>query len=820
MKWLSVGLLGVVGLSGLSIPCRAVAGQVSGSESLPLYYMYEGAPIELTVDPNRVAIQFSPNYKARSQSAALSAAGLDLAETIETGVSGRVLVGSADVMVDAVEVNRRLELALQDPTVEFVSPVFTQANGGWMLVTPEILVRVKSEYRKDGVAILGAAAGSAEIVEENFGEITGAYKLRSQSKNGFEVLALANSLAVDPRIEWAEPDMMATVQKHLTPNDPGWPNLWGLNNTGQSGGTVDMDMDCDLAWDVTTGSPSIMVLVLDDGAELSHPDLNVGGGADFTGSGTSGGPGNSCDNHGTAVSGCVAAIINNSLGTIGAAPGCRVLTAKFTISNVPCDGSGTFQYSWLVSALTWGQSQGARVSNNSNGFAPSSSVSTKYQDTYNAGMVHFAAAGNEGTGTIGYPGSLTVVNAISAINRTGNKASFSNYGTEVSLAAPGQTIYTTDRTGVAGYFSGDYGYVDGTSFSAPYAAGVAALLLSVDPLLTAPEVETQLHNTATDLGTPGFDNIYGYGLVNAYSAVAYAQLDIIADIDLGPAPMTVNFTGTSARPVTAWDWDFGDGGTSTEQNPTHEYLDPGFYTVATTIETSGQFYTKTVDGMISVYADTIVIGDGQFDGANGYVEISARNYLPLSQIEIPFTYSGPLNIIFDSISITGYRTSFLTKSVASISPSTKTATVLIRAQTEPYLPPGEGPIAALWFHRSGSAAGTTPISFTSYLSYALGFTTYAGEYVPVSYNGSITATCCQGIVGDANGDLAYEPTIGDITMLISHLFITGVPLDCYLEADANQSGGLTATSEDITIGDVTVLVDYLFVTGTAIPECL
>ncbi len=400
----------------------------------------------------------------------------------------------------------------------------------------------------------------------------------------------------------------------------------------------------------------------------------------------------SCDNHGTAVSGCVAAIINNSLGTIGAAPGCKILTAKFNVANVPCDGSGTFQFSWLVNALAWGQGQGARISSNSNGLPYSSSVAAKYQDTYNAGMVHFASAGNDGIESIGFPGSLSMVNAISAINRYGAKASFSSYGAEVSFAAPGQTIYTTDRTGLAGYSSGNYSYVDGTSFSAPYAAGVAALVLSVEPGLTPAEVEDQLRTTATDLGAPGFDIYFGYGLLNAYGAVAHARLDIQSDINLGTAPLIVNFTGSTARPATSWAWDFGDGGTSNLQNPTHEYLSPGSFSVSTTIESSGQFYSRTVTDMISIYADTLVIGNSRFDGDYGRVDISARNFVPLAQVEFPFSYAGTMNIAFDSVTVTGLRSSWMTASILSRIDVSKQASVLVQSLTSQRLDPGTGAI--------------------------------------------------------------------------------------------------------------------------------
>jgi hypothetical protein len=282
-----------------------------------------------------------------------------------------------------------------------------------------------------------------------------------------------------------------------------------------------MDMDGDQAWDITTGSASIKVLVLDVGTEQTHPDINQLPGADFTGEGGGGGPVNICDNHGTAVSGCVSAIINNTIGVVGSAPGCPVLSARPFISNLACNGSWSTNISWTVDALDWGETQGARVSNNSNyyGFT-SSSIESKYASTYANGMVHFASAGNDGAGSVSYPSSLPTVNAIAALAPTGFKASFSNFGPQLSLSAPGTSVYSTDRTSSAGYVSGDYVVVQGTSFASPYTAGVAALVLSAEPGLTAPQVEHKLWCTAMDLGAAGFDNTYGYGFVNAYNALS------------------------------------------------------------------------------------------------------------------------------------------------------------------------------------------------------------------------------------------------------------------------------------------------------------
>lgn len=815
----------VIATLSSSLLTTAVRSQ-SNQDQAPIHtvgqtsYVYEGQKVELRVDAGRVAVLLDSRTDLRQLTQTLAQSGLEKVTVSETGAMNWWMVEPVKAAATEPDLDTLIHQLLSAPGVDFVSPVLLTSAGGWMTATPDILIRLKPGYSDGVIQIMPSGSLATGLSEENFGGLERAFRVRVTFRNGFEVLDLANQLATDSRVEWAEPDMLASVTKHLAPNDPGWFYLWGLNNTGQYGGTIDRDMDCDSAWDVSIGDPQVKVLILDDGVDLFHPDLNVAGGADFTGYGTGGNPYNSCDNHGTAVSGCVAAVLNNHTGTIGAAPGCRVLSAKFTVSNVPCDGSGTFQFSWLVSALNWGQQQGARVSSNSNGLPVSSSVTAKYQQTYADGMVHFASAGNDGIESIGYPASLLEVNAISAINRTGAKASFSSYGSGLSLAAPGQSIYTTDRSGSAGYVSGNEATVDGTSFSAPYAAAVAALLLSVDPWLTAPEVENQLHTTAMDLGAPGFDNYYGYGLVNALGAIAHARFDVSADLPLGPASSTVNFAGSTARSATGWEWDFGDGGTSTDQNPTHTYNQPGYYTVATTIQTAERPITKSVPGMISIYADTLEIASSRFSGPSGFLEVYARNYLPLSKIEIPFVYQGDIDFMFDSVETSGLRSDFMMSSITGYSPLEKRAVAQISTSTQQYLQPGAGPVARLWFtSQQPGASGQVPV-VVGYPDRNLTFTTYAGNYQPRSRDGFIELSCCHGIVGDANGDSQFEPTISDVQWIVAHLFINGIPIDCYSEADANQSGGMYPTASDVTISDVVKLVDHLFITLSFLPECL
>lgn len=337
-----------------------------------------------------------------------------------------------------------------------------------------------------------------------------------------------DSLSRNPNVAFVEEDrVFVAMQNEVIPNDSGFSQCWGHRNVGASGGLVNFDMNTTNAWSITQGAASIRVLVFETGIQQDHPDINQVAGLDFTTGAVNGvaggGPSNSCDNHGTAVAGCITGIINNSIGTVGVAPNCKVISAKVGVSITPCNGSWQGQTSWTVNAINWGIANGVRVTNNSNDYGTASTAMTNaYVAARNAGVVNFASSGNSGDMTIGFPARSTGVVAVGASSRNGQKASFSSYGTKLAFVAAGQSIYTTDRTGSSGYGAGDYTTIDGTSFSSPYAAGVAALILSANPSLTAAQVESIMQTTCRDMGTAGFDTLTGWGMLNAEAAVRAA----------------------------------------------------------------------------------------------------------------------------------------------------------------------------------------------------------------------------------------------------------------------------------------------------------
>ncbi len=499
------------------------------NQSSPTYYYYQGQKLNLPLDYTRLAVKLQIGLTTADPVSRISSTGVQIISAEPTGVNQRYLVTLKTPMSDMAEVERNIKTILSLSAVKFASPVFHgTVSGTWVTMTPDILLRFKPEFVSNSELLLSILAPELQIITKDFGNMSGAYILRSSSRNGFEVLASANRLAEDPRVAWAEPDAYFSGRGDLIPNDPGFPNIWGIRNTGQLvpvlppvSGIVDMDMDGDSAWDYTTGDSTIKVLIIDVGVQQDHPDLNQLPGIDVTGEGLTGEPVNECDNHGTAVAGCVSAIINNNLGTVGIAPNCKSVSARTFISSVPCTGGWSSDASWTVNALTWAESHGVRVTNNSNyyGFT-SSAIKDKYESTYANGMVHFAAAGNFASPTIVYPASIPIVNAVAALNESGTLTFFSNWGVGLDFSAPGIDVLTTDRTGDDGYVSGgDYVFVNGTSFASPYTAGVAALVLSQNPSLTSAQVERIMQCSCKDLGDLGYETTYGWGFVNAENAL-------------------------------------------------------------------------------------------------------------------------------------------------------------------------------------------------------------------------------------------------------------------------------------------------------------
>ncbi|WP_287125809.1 Ig-like domain-containing protein, partial [Desulfobacter sp.] len=222
--------------------------------------------------------------------------------------------------------------------------------------------------------------------------------------------------------------------------------------------------------------------------------------------------------HGTAVAGSAAAMTDNITGVAGVAGDSPIMPL------VVLDANDSATYYDVARAINYAADQGVRIMNISiGGSSYSSTLQNAVNYAWNKGALILACAHNYSTDTPYYPAACANVVAVSATTSSDDFASFSNYGNWIDISAPGAYILTTTR-------GGGYGNWNGTSFSSPITAGVAALILSANPSLTNAQVVDILTQNADDLGSTGFDNYFGYGRVNALQSIL-AALAGVPDAD-------------------------------------------------------------------------------------------------------------------------------------------------------------------------------------------------------------------------------------------------------------------------------------------------
>jgi len=312
--------------------------------------------------------------------------------------------------------------------------------------------------------------------------------------------AVANALAHHPNVKFAEVDRL--VAPAFTPNDADYGSEWHLQT-----------INAPIAWNTSVGS-GVTVAILDSGIDATHPDLvgQLVPGWNFYDNNS-----NTADvyGHGTMVAGVVAAKGNNSIGVAGVAWGAKLMPVRVT------DTSGIGTLSAFANGLTYAADHGARIANLSFPVQSSSSTQAAAQYFINKGGVVFNSAGNYAALDSTPPSNSLV--SVSATGGTDILASWSSYGPYVDLSAPGVGIWTTS-------LGGGYSAVSGTSFSSPLSAGVAALMMSVNPSLAPSQIVSLLESSAVDLGSPGYDYDYGYGRVNAAAAVSAAAQAKATDV--------------------------------------------------------------------------------------------------------------------------------------------------------------------------------------------------------------------------------------------------------------------------------------------------
>lgn len=418
--------------------------------------------------------------------------------------------------------------------------------------------RIQHRFQQNAATVVLEASGPATLQNE------------SAKRNG--LIKRINDLKVTGLFEYVEPDYI--VEANVLPTDSAFVagSLWGLRNTGQSGGVPGADISAPIAWDITTGSTNVIVAVIDSGIRYTHRDLSAqmwrnpgesGGGKENNGidddangyiddvfginaitgvtNALNGNPMDDND-HGTHCAGTIGAAANDGNSHVGVTWKVRLMACKFLTSG------GFGRTSDAIKCIDYAVAKGAKVLNNSwGGGAFSQGLFDSINNARSKGVLFVAAAGNDAEDndqSPHYPSNYNLNNVLSvaALTRADQLASFSNFGRNtVHLGAPGQTIYSSTATSDTSYAN-----FSGTSMAAPHVAGVAALILSQYPAADLNEVRDRIL-----LGTVGIPALNGIstsgGRLNAYNSLTVAGsgvLQVSVDPPSGSALLT-----SSSQPV-------------------------------------------------------------------------------------------------------------------------------------------------------------------------------------------------------------------------------------------------------------------------------
>ena len=402
----------------------------------------------------------------------------------------------------------------------------------------------------------------------------------------------------DPNVEYVEPDDVMPLAVHasgpsvrLAESMP-WgipqvtaPSAWSLGGSAAYGAGV-------------------KVAYLDSGADWTHPDLLYAGGYNAMLASTAASDWfddiGACGGHGTHVAGTIAAR-HNTDGVVGVAPEASLYGIKvFQDVGGVC---GSYQSS-QINGMDWAVKNGIRVISISiGGTTFNSSYQSAITSAVSKGVYIVAAAGNNGSATMTYPGNYQDVISVAALDPNNNRSSYSNYGPNLYISAPGDGIYST--------LPGGYGYKSGTSMATPHVAGVVTLLLARYPGITRAQLLARLQQGALDLGAAGRDDNFGWGLARAREAMDAAVTQPLA---LGVTPAsrrdTVASGASSADPDSAGVALSGDNSATTAWSAAAAH--PWTQLSSATGTGSGMLrWTRNPTGLAAgVWVDTVTVSAG------------------------------------------------------------------------------------------------------------------------------------------------------------------------------------------------------------------
>lgn len=497
--------------------------------------------IRFSPKPDEVMVTFQPQSTEKTARDVMKAASLAISQgaDLERGYAVFKVAPGKDLKATTDS------LAAQ-PQIANSIPVMIDDEGLIRYILPdELTVQFKEGVSKQQAERIIKQKGSLIIAKQR---TPGYYTISiPEGKGLFEILRQFSELE---EVAFAEPSE-AGFNDALTyiPNDPDFPKLWGLHNTGQAvngiAGLADADIDVVDAWDISRGDTEVIIAVIDSGADLNHPDLSANilprGAEDWDFADADDPSPDDVDGHGTHVAG-TAAGVDNALGIIGVAPKCRIMPLRVNLTTgMNQNRADAINYVASQAALNPNRRYVVNCSWKMNG--DHAGVHNAIINAVGKNVVVVFAAGNFNLDidvTPQYPAIYPEVIAVAATDQQDRRASFSNYGAKVDVSAPGVNIYST--------FPDDaYAFLDGTSMSSPHVAGLAALIWSRNNSLTNQQVRNIIESTCDNIDSknPGFAGKLGKGRINALRALNATPLPPIVFKLLRKFPFPQKNNGSS-----------------------------------------------------------------------------------------------------------------------------------------------------------------------------------------------------------------------------------------------------------------------------------
>ena len=479
-----------------------VSSSIRTSKVGSLYYWSSGKKIELQTDSSAlIFLSQDPISTAKNLKQ------IDAKSTFRKLKSDYYLI----------EGKERINLSLITSSIKHVQYAFKTLESHRLIPTGEIIIQPKN-----GVDISTIIRTSGDSLVVSRKTKYGTYVLRIEGESS--VLDVANLIYESGLVDYSLPNFIADIKRES--DDPFYSSQYYLSNTGQLGGTAGIDINLNDANPSSNYIPK--VAVIDDGVE-EHEDLSGRILSGYTPNYPSefGSPAAS-GKHGEACAGIIAASKDNNIGIAGIASNARIIPINIFRGEITTEE--------LAASIDWAWDLGgADVLSNSWSFtSPTADFDNIRQAITRArtlgrggkGSIVVFSSGNSNESWSGvlFPGKAAGVVTVGAIDNQGTIWGYSSRGAEMDLVAPSGgvpgNVYTIDRMGSLGYESGNYtATFNGTSASCPQVSGVAALILSINPDFTETQVVNFLTSTATDMGSSGFDNVFGYGRLNATEAI-------------------------------------------------------------------------------------------------------------------------------------------------------------------------------------------------------------------------------------------------------------------------------------------------------------